>query len=201
MLNNEKYQTLQLLDSRVAGTQASGSTGRTKPHQQGQSIRYGQRAVASAIYSCLHELLTVSTGAACSLKNKQNPLGFYCIASKWSVTSNNIHHAAFVQQGTVPSLERFSRVYRRTKLHSKNTMVHKQITSWVPDATAKKRAATQWPLGQQNSERGNAVMGVLILSKNAMGVLCQFKLYSAMKLWSLTQTVMAMISQLDKRFS
>lgn len=36
-----------------------------------------------------------------------------------------------------------------------------------PDATAKKRAATQWPLGQQNPERGNAVMGVLILSKKS----------------------------------
>lgn len=82
----------------------------------------------------------------------------------------------------------FPRVYWRTKLHSKNTMVHKQTTS------------SQWPLGQQNPERGNAAMGVLILSKKVMGVLCLFKLYSAMKLWSLTQTVMVMISQLDKRF-
>ena len=165
MLNNEKYQTLQLLDSRVAGTQASGSTGRTKPHQQGQSIRYGQPAVASAIYSCLHELLTVSTGAACSLKNKQNPLGFYCIASKWSVTSNNIHHAAFVQQGTVPSLERFSRVYRRTKLHSKNTMVHKQITSW---RNSQKESSNSITLGSTEFWTRQCSHGCSHSFKNAM---------------------------------
>lgn len=173
MLNNEKYQTLQLLDSRVAGTQASGSTGRTKPHQQGQSIRYGKPAVASAIYSCLHELLTVSTGAACS-------------------------HAAFLQQGTVLSLEGFSRVYQRTKLHSKNTMVHKQITSW---RNSQKESSNSMTLGSTESRTRQCSHGCSHSFKKVMGVLCLFKLYSTMKLWSLTQTVMAMISQLDKRFS